>query len=31
METSNGLGTCPEAWAAFVKAAREASVLLEED
>jgi hypothetical protein len=31
MEAFNGLGTCHEAWAAFVKAAREAGVLLEED
>ena len=31
IEASNGLGTCHDAWTAFVKAAREAGVLLEED
>jgi hypothetical protein len=30
IEASNGLGTCDNAWAEFVKAAREAGVLLEE-
>jgi hypothetical protein len=29
IEASNGLGTCHDAWAAFVKAARVADVLLD--
>jgi hypothetical protein len=31
LEAANGLGTCHDAWEAFVQAARVAGVLLEED